>query len=124
MNLRWRPNRTLNRAAPVFFEGLEDRVLLSAAPMPAVALANAPSDFVLPVSSVAEAHMAHPIAIVQSVSPNATAPGNALTPTQMRQAYGLNQVMFGSIQGDGTGQTIAIIDAYNAPTVVSDLHAL
>ena len=31
--------------------------------------------------------------------------------------------MFGSVTGDGTGQTIAIVDAYNAPTIVADLHA-
>jgi hypothetical protein len=41
----------------------------------------------------------------------------------MRQAYGVNQIMFGSVAGDGSGQTIAIIDAYNAPTITSDLHA-
>ena len=41
----------------------------------------------------------------------------------MRQAYGISQVTFGSIAGDGTGQTIAIIDAYNAPSITSDLAA-
>src|SRR5262249_2532853 len=28
----------------------------------------------------------------------------------------------GGIKGDGTGQTIAIVDAYDAPTIVNDLH--
>ncbi len=46
-----------------------------------------------------------------------------LTPAQIRHAYGVDQVMFGSVTGDGTGQTIAIVDAYNAPTIVADLHA-
>ena len=41
----------------------------------------------------------------------------------MRQAYGVNNIMFGSVTGDGTGQTIAIIDAYDDPTATSDLHA-
>ncbi len=45
------------------------------------------------------------------------------TPAQIRQAYGMNQVTFGSITGDGTGQTIAIIDAYHYPTAFSDLKA-
>ena len=32
-------------------------------------------------------------------------------------------MQFGAIKGDGTGQTIAIIDAYHAPTIAHDLHA-
>ena len=31
--------------------------------------------------------------------------------------------MFGSVAGDGTGQTIAIVDAYNEPTLKADLAA-
>ena len=38
------------------------------------------------------------------------------TPAQIRQAYGFNQ-----ISQDGSGQTIAIVDAYNAPTIRNDL---
>jgi len=46
-----------------------------------------------------------------------------LTPAIMKQAYGVNQVTFsGSIVGDGTGQTIAIVDAYDDPNIVQDLH--
>jgi hypothetical protein len=39
------------------------------------------------------------------------------------QAYAFNQVTFsnGTVKGDGTGQTIAIIDAYNQPNITSDL---
>jgi len=44
-----------------------------------------------------------------------------LAPDIIRRAYGIDQVVFGSIIGDGTGQTIAIIDAYDAPTIVADL---
>jgi subtilisin-like proprotein convertase family protein len=68
---------------------------------------------------------AHTNVILQrnGLRPNYTSPpGNALTPSQMRQAYGIDQVLFGSIQGDGTGQTIAIIDAYDYPTALSDLQ--
>jgi hypothetical protein len=54
-------------------------------------------------------------------SPN-TAP---LPPNSIRIGYGLNQVQFLSggnfIKGDGAGQTIAIVDAFNDPNVVSDL---
>jgi subtilase family serine protease len=45
------------------------------------------------------------------------------TPSQMRTAYGVNLAMFGTVVGDGTGQTIAIVDAYNQPNIASDLAA-
>src|SRR5262249_48404067 len=34
-----------------------------------------------------------------------------------------DQVMFGDVRGDGSGQTIAIVDAYDSPTITQDLHA-
>ncbi len=37
------------------------------------------------------------------------------TPPEIRAAYGINQVMFGTSQGDGSGQTIAIVGAYDNP---------
>ena len=33
--------------------------------------------------------------------------------------YGVNNMVFGSVAGDGTGQTIAIVDAFNDPSFVS-----
>ena len=39
------------------------------------------------------------------------------SPAQMRHAYGFDQ-----ISGDGSGQTIAIIDAYGSSTIQSDLN--
>ncbi len=42
----------------------------------------------------------------------------AYTPAQIRHAYGVDQLGI-----DGTGQTIAIVDAYDDPTIASDLHA-
>ena len=46
------------------------------------------------------------------------------SPGQISQAYGFNQIYFnnGTIKGDGSGQTIAIVDAYNQPNIASDLH--
>src|SRR5262249_54295206 len=52
------------------------------------------------------------------LSPLAAAGPQGYTPGEIRPAYGLNQV-----SGDGSGQTIAIIDAYNDPNIVADLHA-
>jgi hypothetical protein len=51
-----------------------------------------------------------------------------LTPTQIRTAYGigavgLSSITFNGVQGDGSGQTIALIDAYNDPNIGSDLAA-
>jgi subtilase family serine protease len=43
----------------------------------------------------------------------------AYTPTQMRHAYGFDQISFGSITGNGSGETIAIVDAYDDPNLVS-----
>ncbi len=44
------------------------------------------------------------------------------SPSQMRHAYGFDQISFNGTTGDGSGTTIAIVDAYNNPTVSSDLH--
>jgi subtilase family serine protease len=59
-----------------------------------------------------------------------------LTPAQVRKAYGFDQVQFSQVVGhgrhgkakhatavsaDGSGQTIAIVDAFHAPTVQQDL---
>src|SRR5262249_54844668 len=38
-------------------------------------------------------------------------------------AYGIDQISFGGVKGDGTGQTIAIIDTSTAPNLNSDLAA-
>jgi subtilase family serine protease len=48
-----------------------------------------------------------------------------LTPAQVSHAYGFDTVKFvvgsNAIRADGTGQTIAIVDAFRNPNVVSDL---
>ena len=51
---------------------------------------------------------------------------SALTPAQVAHAYGFDQISFlnsvnQTIKGDGRGQTIAIVDAYDDPNIVSDL---
>src|SRR3954447_25451081 len=44
------------------------------------------------------------------VSPLASTSAPAgLSPSQLRQAYGVNQIAFGAVAGNGAGQTIAII---------------
>ena len=67
--------------------------------------------------------------VAPSALPGGTTP-TGLTPAQVRAAYGLGTpgggisypVAFGGIAGDGAGQTIAIVVAYDDPYAVSDLH--
>ncbi len=114
-----RPNgtsrRTKHRATrlvPAVFEALEARQLMSST-----------SDLI-----------AVPLGIV--ASPAATFPtGNSAPPgfsaAQIRHAYGVDSIKFAGITGDGSGQTIAVINAYDNPKFVdtgssgfanSDLH--
>jgi hypothetical protein len=63
---------------------------------------------------------------IMSFTFTATAPdvGSSMSYTvaQVRSAYGINSIPdFGSAAPDGSGQTIAIVDAYNDPTILSDL---
>ena len=41
----------------------------------------------------------------------------------MRHFYGVDRINFGGIAGDGTGQTIALVDAYDDPNATADLQA-
>jgi hypothetical protein len=44
------------------------------------------------------------------------------TASQIRSAYGISSIPdFGSATPDGTGQTIAIVDDYNDPSIITDL---
>ena len=80
-------------------ESLERRVLLSASPL----------------DGVTAQPMLHALA-----SPGGT-PGG-MSPAQIAQAYGFNQIQLsGGVKGDGSGQTIAIVDAYDDPNISSDL---
>jgi hypothetical protein len=49
-------------------------------------------------------------------------PAGAKTPAQVQQAYGFSGIMFGAIHGDGSGQTIAIVDAQDDPNIQADLN--
>src|SRR5947209_3131112 len=51
--------------------------------------------------------------------PSMAAPGIAYTPATIRTAYGFDQVRFGGLVGDGSGQTVAIVDCYDNPRFVS-----
>src|SRR4051794_5796497 len=57
-------------------------------------------------------------------TPFGTTGPTGLTPTQIRHAYGFDQIAFanGTIVGDGAGTPIAIVDAFDNPNIASDLH--
>jgi hypothetical protein len=57
------------------------------------------------------------------VKPNATAGVAPIDPAQMQAAYGVNAISFGGTTGTGAGQTIAIVDAYNDPDILSDANS-
>jgi hypothetical protein len=66
--------------------------------------------------------LANPFAEI--ASPFGTTSPTGLAPDQVRHAYGIDQIKFqGTITGDGSGQTIAIVDAYDDPNLASDLAA-
>jgi subtilase family serine protease len=52
-------------------------------------------------------------------------PQTGYTPEQIRTAYGINAIpaFTGGAVADGSGQTIAIVDAYNDPNIFKDLDA-
>jgi subtilase family serine protease len=58
---------------------------------------------------------AHPTA--QTVSPNAIPSGDGYGPSQFQAAYNLTAAS----AADGSGTTVAVVDAYNDPTAAADL---
>jgi hypothetical protein len=60
-----------------------------------------------------------------SASPLDSPSPTGYTPAQIRHAYGFDQITFknGTVAGDGTGMTIAIVDAFDDPKMASDLKA-
>jgi subtilase family serine protease len=84
-------------------ESLEQRSLLDAGPLSAVPICQ-------------PAPLAGP-----DLQGSASAVG--LAPSQVRGAYGLSGITFGAVSGDGRGQTIAVVVAYDDPNALSDVNA-
>jgi subtilase family serine protease len=127
--------RKPDRHAPILpasIESMERRLLFSAFPLtklqPTPKPVQVPSPSILfgpfrPFDPVANAGpVANPIAVIAQVSPDNSPGASWLTPSEIDDAYGINLINFGSIQGDGAGQTIAIVDAYDDPNAASDLQ--
>jgi hypothetical protein len=58
-----------------------------------------------------------------SIRPAVSAGVAPIDPAQMDAAYGVNAISFNGTVGNGAGQTIAIVDAYNDPDIISDANS-
>jgi subtilase family serine protease len=56
-----------------------------------------------------------------TIKPAVSAGVAPIDPAQMQAAYSVNAISFNGTPGTGAGQTIAIVDAFNDPSIVSDL---
>ncbi|HEX3996961.1 MAG TPA: pre-peptidase C-terminal domain-containing protein [Pirellulales bacterium] len=67
--------------------------------------------------------LANPLGTASPATGSASPPSAAYTPAEIESVYDFDQVAFagGTIQGNGAGQTIALIDAYNDPDIQADL---
>jgi subtilisin-like proprotein convertase family protein len=112
---RARPLRRHRRDAKVLlrFESLEARRLLASSATLATSAANTST---LAAAALWPTLKAFP---PDKLAPQASGSPVGLTPAQVRHAYGFDQILFGNVVGDGSGQTIAIIDAYDDPQLVS-----
>ena len=98
------------RSRPLFLECLEARLVLS----------------VRPNLNFMEFHDPSRIPAGETPSPMGILPLDGglpfpigYAPGDIQTAYGIDQIKFGSVTGDGTGQTIAIVDAYDDPAFVN-----
>ena len=55
------------------------------------------------------------------LTPAATSGPTGTMAAAMRTAYGMDSITFGSVAGTGAGQTIAIVDAYDWPSMTTDM---
>ena len=103
------------RVGSLHIEDLEQRQLLT------VVTGTAASETVTPLYQRETSSSS-----VATVTPLLSNGPTGYTPTQIKQAYGINQITFtgssGTVAGNGAGETIAIVDAYDDPNISSDLH--
>ena len=64
----------------------------------------------------------HPRPGSGAMTPAATSGPTGFMAAAMRTAYGMDAVTFGTVTGDGSGQTIAIVDAYDWPSMTTDMN--
>lgn len=100
---------TLSRSGTSIFEPLEDRRLLSVSA--GIMTAH-------PLTSL----LGSPQVEGTQFPPGGTTPVG-FSPSTIRHVYGIDAIRFGSIVGDGSGQTIAIVNAFDNPKFVNSTDA-
>ena len=113
-----RGSKNLLRAVVLRVEGLEARGLMSIDGFAAWSLVGPTIPSAVPLSVarlLGSAEVASNLAGSQAAGAASSAP---YTPAQLRHAYGVDL-----LSQDGTGQTIAIVDAHSSPSIASDLAA-
>jgi pantothenate kinase type III len=118
---RARPRKA--RAFLAAREGLEIRVVPALVGAEPTALAIAPASLLQTGPQPVEPASVQLSDLAQAGGTPITPDGGngsptGYTPQQIRTGYGIDDIKFGSITGDGTGQTIAIVDAYDDPGLV------
>ncbi len=119
---------TVDVVCRLALEGLEERRLLSVVPVIALPHQRHHHHHHAPVATVtASGGGVETPGFVRyrpagSARPFSSTSPVGMRPAAVRHAYGIDTVAFGSVTGDGSGQTIAIVDAYNAPTIATDLQ--
>src|SRR5438105_4245944 len=99
-----RARRKHSQSGPPVFEPLPARVMMSASPHPTLVIGHRESS---------------PLTVQQVATGSTSPPG--LTAAQVRHAFGVDLIKFGTVAGNGAGQTIAIVDAYHDPHALADL---
>jgi len=66
--------------------------------------------------------VAYPTFEIGRLAASGVPPFGAYTPAQIQEAYGFNNITFGGVVGNGSGETIAIVDADNDPHIQADLN--
>jgi hypothetical protein len=102
--------RRQTRSSQRLVEALEERCLLSVATVPDLSTLFA-------IPAVGPAIIA-PFGNAASSPAAVASPPSAITPSQVRKAYGFDQIPY---LNPGNLQTIAIVDAYHAPNIAQDV---
>jgi hypothetical protein len=74
----------------------------------------------LELRALLSATAAHPTFVLGPLG--GTGPAGGFTPAQMQAGYGFSSISFNGTAGTGSGETIAIVDAYNDPDAQSNLN--
>jgi subtilase family serine protease len=76
------------------------------------------------LSSVAPQHPVFFEPLFRTAAPDSGVSPSGYTPARIRHAYNFDSITLGgTVTGDGSGQTIAIVDAFDDPNIANDLKA-